>query len=80
MCVECAHVIQFSALSAAGVLAYLHRVLVSKSQKSQMRVVAFPACRSGSENREREVFSTSTGRCAVEKPIERGAEKRGDAS
>ena len=27
MCMECAHVIQFSAISAAGVLAYLHRFL-----------------------------------------------------
>ena len=27
MCVECAHIVQVSALSAAGVLAYLHRFL-----------------------------------------------------
>jgi len=91
MCVECAHVAAAGISIAALVLPCLKLAVTrrshiaecdisAESQMSQMRVVAFPACRSEAEHQAREVFSPSTGRCAGEKPIECGAETNGDAS
>jgi hypothetical protein len=47
---------------------------------SQMRVVAFPACRSESENDEKEFFRQAAGAAQEKKLLERRAETNGDAS